>query len=111
MDIYHIWFDLKETSKDLEFTRNLANYMGYLKERDLIHGYRLTRRMLGLSSAEIGEFHVAIEVRDLVQLDAAFLRAASRDEEVEPSHAAVYRMITGAKFALYRDFPDMVRAG
>ena len=110
MDCYEIWFDLKESHRDLEFAQALARYMGYLKERELIVGHRLTRRKLGFGPQGLGEFHVAIETRDLAQLEQAFLRAASRDQEVEPLHAAVYGAVKNTQFALYRDFPDEVRA-
>ena len=44
MDIYHIWFDLKDSHRDLEFCEALETYMAFLQERDLIAGHRLTRR-------------------------------------------------------------------
>lgn len=109
MDCYHIWCDLKDGAQDLRFSANVARYMGYLQERGLIVGYRLTRRKLGFGLPELGEFHIVIETRDLAQLELAFQRAASRDAEVEPLHGAVYASVKNARFALYRDFPDEVR--
>jgi len=106
MDIYHIWFDLKDSHRDLEFCEALEKYMAFLHERDLIAGHRLTRRKLGLGPEEIGEFHLAIGVRDLAQLDTAFQMAATRAAPIEGPHAAVYSKVKGVKFALYRDFPD-----
>jgi hypothetical protein len=47
MDHYHTWFDLKSGTKDAEFARAMARYMGHLKENGLIEGWRLTRRKLG----------------------------------------------------------------
>jgi hypothetical protein len=110
VDCYEIWFDLKESHRDLEFASTLERYMCYLEEKGQIEGYRLTRRKLGFGPPSLGEFHVTIETRDLTQLEQAFLRAASRDEEVEPLHAAVYGAVKNLTFALYRDFPDAVRA-
>jgi len=110
VDYYEIWFDLKEGSRDLELSRAVADYLGYLDSRGLIEGYRLSRRKLGFGIPEIGEFHITIETRDLAQLETAFQRAASRDSEVEPLHAAVYSLVKNARFALYRDFPDPIRA-
>ena len=109
MDCYEIWFDLKDSHRDLEFAEALARYMGYLEQKGLIRGYRLTRRKLGFGPQGLGEFHVTIETTDLVQLEAAFQRAASRDSDVEPLHAAVYASVKNTQFALYRDFPDRVR--
>ena len=49
MDYYQVWFDLKPGVKDTDFARNLATYMGHLKERGLIEGWKLSRRKLGLA--------------------------------------------------------------
>lgn len=109
MDVYHIWFNLKDSHRDLDFCEALETYMAFLRERDLIAGHRLTRRKLGFGPEELGDFHLAIDVRDLAQLDAAFQMAATRDAPVEAPHAAVYSKVKDVKFALYRDFPDPVR--
>jgi hypothetical protein len=106
MDYYEIWFDLKDSSKDLEFSQDLAVWLDYLRERGLIEGYRLTRRKLGFGPPELGDFHITIETRDMVQLEAAFRRAASRDGEAEPLHSRVYSAVRNTRFGLYRDFPD-----
>jgi hypothetical protein len=109
VDYYEIWFDLKDGSRDLELSRAVDAYLGYLRSRGLIEGFKLSRRKLGLGLPELGEFHLVIETIDMAQLDTAFQRAASRDSEVEPLHGAVYSMVKNARFALYRDFPDPVR--
>ncbi len=109
MDHYHTWFDLKPGTKDTEFARAIARYMGHLKERGLIEGWRLTRRKLGLGPSDLGDFHIVIETRDIAQLDAAFNHVASRREPVESVHFDVNSHATNLKFALYRDFPDAVR--
>lgn len=106
MDIYHIWCDLKPGVSDLTFAEKLGAYMGHLREQGLIEGYRLTRRKLGLGAPGLGEFHVAIEVRDLAQLDAAFTRVSGRREPVESVHFGVNSLVTNFVAALYRDFPD-----
>jgi hypothetical protein len=109
MNIYHVWCDLKPGVGDLSFTEKVATYLGHLKQRGLIEGYRLTRRKLGLAPASLGEFHLMIEVRDLAQLDTAFDHVAGRREPVEGFHFGVNSLVTNATFALYRDFPDPVR--
>src|SRR5258708_4441762 len=55
LDCYEIWFDLKDTHRDLEFAGDLQRYMEYLLEKGLIMGHRLTRRKLGFGPAEMGE--------------------------------------------------------
>lgn len=110
MNLYHVWCDLKPGIGDIAFSERVAAYLGRLKENGLIEDWRLTRRKLGLGPAGLGEFHLMIFVRDLAQLDKAFDRVASRAEPVEGLHFGVNSLVTNATFALYRDFPDPVRA-
>ncbi len=109
MDIYNAWFDLKPGTSDLVLSEKVATYMGHLKAQGLIEGWRLTRRKLGFGAAGLGEFHLAIEVRDLRQLEDAFERIAARREPVEGFHFGVNSIVSNAVFALYRDFPDRFR--
>lgn len=110
MDIYHIWCNLREGVRDLEFCGHLQRYLGQLQARGLVAGYRLTRRKLGLGPPGLGEFHIAIEVTDLGQLDQVFRHVAARDEAIEALHRPVYASVRDVTFALYRDFPDPFRA-
>lgn len=109
MNYYEAWFNLKDTTRDLDFTERMHAFLGHLENRGMIEGYRLTRRKLGFGPAGLGEFHITIEVKDLVQLEEAFLHAATRSPEIEPLHAGVHTAVEDVKFALYRDFPDSVR--
>jgi len=109
MDIYHVWCDLKPGISDLDFSDEIAGYMGQLKSGGLIEGWRLTRRKLGLGPADLGEFHLTIEVKDLAQLDQAFQRVASRTQPVEGFHFGVNSLVRNTRFAHYREFPDPVR--
>jgi hypothetical protein len=109
MDLYHIWFNLRPGVRDTELCEALAAYLGALQVRGAIAGYRLTRRKLGLGPADLGEFHVVIEVDGLAQLDRAFTTVAERSNPIEGLHAAVNRQIGDFRAALYRDFPDPQR--
>ena len=109
MDLYHVWCDLKPGVSDRLFADRVGAYLGHLKSEGLIHGFRLTRRKLGLGPSEVGEFHILIEVENLTQLDGAFARVAARRDPVEGFHYCVNSLVVNAKFALYRDFPDTVR--
>lgn len=109
MDIYHAWCDLKPGVSDLAFSEQVAAYMGHLKERGLIEGWRLTRRKLGLAPPGLGDFHLMIEVKDLTQLEAAFQQVAGRQKPTEGFHFGVNSLAQNAVFALYRDFPDAFR--
>ncbi len=109
MDIYHGWFNLKPGVSDIELSEKLAAYLGRLREKGLIEGWRLTRRKLGLAPAHLGDFHLMIEIRDLAQLDSAFAQVATRRDPIEELHFAVNSQVADAVFALYRDFPDPMR--
>ncbi len=109
MDIYHIWCNLKPGVRDLDFCAAVDRYLGHLSDQGPIHGHRITRAKLGLKPDHLAEFHIMLEVADLAQLDAAFQRVATRTGEVEAFHFGVNSLVTDARFALYRDFPDTVR--
>ena len=109
MDIYHIWCNLKPGVGDLDFCARIDSYFGHLAEQGLVAGHRVMRRKLGLGPPEFPEFHIMLEVADMAQLDAAFQHVAARAGVVEDLHHHVNSLVTDAKFALYRDFPDAVR--
>ncbi|MEW6051094.1 MAG: DUF6614 family protein [Candidatus Zixiibacteriota bacterium] len=109
MNYLHNWFNLKESYKDLEFCDALNKYLGLLKSKGLIEGFRLTRRKFGFGPEGIGEFHVVIETTDLAQLDSAFNLVATRSGETEDAHRGVWSAVKDLKVALYRDFPDPQR--
>jgi hypothetical protein len=109
MNYLEIWCNLKDTSKDLEFANNIANYLNHLKENNLISDWKMTRRKFGFGPRELGEFNISIQAENLSQLDMAFSRVALRDEEIENLHYPVYSMAKDVLSALYRDFPDPER--
>ncbi len=109
MDIYHVWCDLKPGVGDIAFCERASAYLGMLRDEQLIRSFRITRRKLGFGPNELGEFHIAIEVDNLAQLEAAFAHVARRAGPVEGVHQAVNSLACNLSFALYRDFPDAVR--
>ena len=109
MNIYHAWCDLKVGVSDAVFSEGVAKYLGHLRTRGLIESWRLTRRKLGLSPADLSDFHLMIEVKELAQLDRAFDHVAERSEPTEVLHFGVNSLVQNVQFALYRDFPDPQR--
>jgi hypothetical protein len=109
VDLYHLWFDLAPGVRDTEHCEAIDRYLGRLREVGEISSYRITRRKLGLGPAEIGEFHVIVEVENLAQLDRAFTDVSTRADPIETLHAAVNQHVRNVRFALYRDFPDPQR--
>jgi hypothetical protein len=109
MDYYHMWFDAKDSRKDLELAQAIDRYLSDLKNRGLIEGWSLARRKFGFGPPQLGEFHVVVVVRDLAQLDSAFGLVATRAGDIERLHAPVYSMVTNFLAGLTRDFPDPQR--
>lgn len=109
MDRYHIWCDLRAGVKDLAFSDAVAAFLDGLQAEDLIAGWDLERRKLGLGPDVLGEWHVTIETKDLVQLQAVFDVITPREGKQEKAHAAVWSKVTNLKFGLYRTFPDANR--
>ncbi len=106
MDLYNIWVDLKPGQRDLEFVEHVGRYLGKLKADGLIEGFRISRQKLGFGIPGLGEFHIAIETRDLAQLERAFQAVSTRADPIETFHHAVNSRVENFKAALYRDFPD-----
>ena len=109
MDIYHVWFNLKEGVKDVEFTDSARAYFDHLRAEQRLASYRITRRKLGLGHPNLPEWHVTLEFDNLAQMDRAFESVSTRKGPVESFHHAVNSKVTDLFFALYRDFPDAWR--
>ena len=109
MNHYLLWFNLKNTQHDLEFSAALEAYLGRLCTDGYLQSFALTRRKLGFGPESLGEFQITIDTVDLERLDAAFSQVARRSGEMEELHKAVYSQIKEMKTSLYRDFPDPER--
>jgi hypothetical protein len=109
VDLYHVWCNLKSGVSDVGFSEDVSRYLGALREGGRIRSFRITRRKLGLGPNDLGEFHIAIEVDDLAQLERAFRTVSERAEPIEELHSRVNQVATDVRFALYRDFPDPQR--
>lgn len=109
MQHYEMWFNLKDSRRDLEFCRAVEAYLGHLRAQGRIEGWTLRRRKFGFGPPGLGEFNVTVHTKDMAQLDAAFDLVATREGEIERLHMPVYSMVTDFVSALYRDFPDPVR--
>ena len=109
MNLYHCMIELKSDAKALAFAAAVEQWMGELRGRDLIRGWRLMRRKLGLASGAHSDFLLEIEVEDMAALELAF-RAAGRFSEGEHRHYdLLHGMIAEVHMGLYRPFPDPER--
>jgi len=106
MNTYNIWCSLHAGADANQFVADVEKYLDYLQAHTPMAGYRLQRRKLGLGSADLGEFFIAMEFAGLAELDETFAHVATRRDPVESLHHNVYSKVSDARFALYRDFPD-----
>lgn len=109
MDVYHIWFNLKDGVSDREFAEAARAYFNHLKEGGCLTAYRITRRKLGLGHPALPEWHITVDFENMSQMDRAFGHVATRADPVESFHQAVNSKVRDIFFALYRDFPDPQR--
>lgn len=109
MNVYSCLIDLKDDAKALVFARAVEEWMGYLQSEGLIGQWRLMRRKLNLAADCYRDFLLEVEVDGLAQLDLAFRRSGSNDEDVARLHRAVHDLVAQSDFALYRPFPDPER--
>ena len=106
MDIYHLWFNLKDGVRDLDFAASAGAYLDHLKSEGALAGYRITRRKLGLGPPQLPQWHITLDFENMAQMDGAFTRVSARADPVESFHHAVNSKVQDIFFALFRDFPD-----
>ena len=95
MQHYHMWFNLIDSHKDLEFARAVEAYMGYLQGQGKIEGWRLTRRKFGFGPEALGEFHCEVWTGDLA--------AAYGKKALEVGHPDLAVLWTEEALQLRRD--------
>jgi hypothetical protein len=106
MNLYHCSIDLKNDAKAVAFALAVESWMEYLKSNGVILSWRLCRRKLGFGAPRARDFLLEVEVRDLSQLDEAFLFSGSNNEDGERLYTSVHQMVGEVDVALYRPFPD-----
>jgi hypothetical protein len=109
MNVYQIHCNLKPGVRDSEFVSDLTAYLERLRSEGRLESFRVLRAKLGFRPGELREFQIALEFRDLAQLDEAFTLVGTRAEPIESLHHAVNSKVCDVYFALYRDFPDPMR--
>jgi hypothetical protein len=60
MDVYHIWFNLKDGVGDIPFAESARAYLDHLKGEGTVAGYRITRRKLGLGPPQLPQWHITV---------------------------------------------------
>ena len=109
MDIYHIWANKDGDITDLEFVNNMRGFLQHLQDEGKMESFRITRCKMGFRSiADMPEWHIMMEFKDMGQMDDAFRRVAPLEGELETKHRSFNQFVAGdIQHALFRDFPDV----
>jgi hypothetical protein len=108
MDIYTIWADKQGDISDLEWVNNMRGFFDHLVSEDRMVTYRITRCKMGFRSiADMPEWMILMEFRDMAQMDLAFKRVAPLKGELEDKHRSFNQFVAGnIQHALFRDWTD-----
>ena len=108
MDIYHIWCDKTEGISDVAWAGNMRSFLQHLVDEGKMESFRITRCKMGFRSiADMPEWHIMMEFRNMAQMDAAFTRVAPKEGELEQKHQSFNQFVSGnIQHALFRDWPD-----
>ena len=107
-DLYTIWADKDGDISDLEWVTNMRSFFDHLVKEDRMLTYRITRCKMGFRSiADMPEWMIIMEFRDMAQMDLAFRRVAPLQGELEDKHRSFNQFVGGnIQHALFRDWPD-----
>jgi hypothetical protein len=107
-DLYTIWADKQGDITDLEWVNGMKRFFDHLVSEDKMITYRITRCKMGFRSiADMPEWLIIMEFRDMAQMDEAFRRVAPLEGELEEKHKSFNQFVAGnIQHALWRDWPD-----
>ena len=86
----------------------MKSFFDHLVEEGRMETYRITRCKMGFRSiADMPEWMIIMEFRDMGRMDSAFKRVAPRKGDLETKHKAFNQVVSGnIQHALFRDWPD-----
>jgi len=107
-DIYHIWANKEGDISDREWVDNMRGFLQHLVEENKMESFRITRCKMGFRSiADMPEWMIIMEFRDMGQMDSAFRRVAPLKGDLETKHRSFNQFVSGnIQHALFRDWPD-----
>ena len=106
-DIYTIWADKEGDISDLDWVNGMKTFLDHLKDEGKMIDYRITRCKMGFRSiADMPEWMILMEFRDMAQIEDAFQRVAPLSGELETKHKSFNQYVSGTiQHALFRDWP------
>ena len=107
-DIYTIWANKEGELTDLEFATNMRGFLQQLVDEGKMESFRITRCKMGFRSvADMPEWFIMMEFKNMAQIDEAFHRVAPLEGELEDKHRSFNQFVSGdIQHALWRDWPD-----
>ena len=107
-DLYTIWADKEGDISDLDWVNGMKSFFDHLIDEGKMESYRITRCKMGFRSiADMPEWMIIMEFRDMGQMDSAFRRVAPLEGELEVKHKSFNQFVSGnIQHALFRDWPD-----
>jgi hypothetical protein len=107
-DLYTIWADKEDNISDIDWVAGMRRFFDHLVAEDRMLGYRITRCKMGFRSiADMPEWMIIMEFRDMAQMELAFKRVAKKEGELEEKHQSFNQFVSGnIQHALFRDWPD-----
>lgn len=109
MNVYACLIDLKPSANPLAFAHAVQAWFDLLKGADKITAWHLHRRKLHLAGSGFGDFLLLVELRDLTQLDAAFLHLSMGRDTDTRVYDLMHAMIDRFEVGLFRPYPDPVQ--
>ena len=110
MDIYHIWANKEGDISDLDWVNGMKSFFDHLIGEGKLQSYRITRCKMGFRSvADMPEWFIMMEFKNMAQIDEAFHRVAPLQGELEDKHRSFNQFVSGdIQHALWRDWPDQL---
>lgn len=107
-DVYTIWADKTGDISDTDWVANMSRFFDHLVAEDRMLSYRILRCKMGFRSiADMPEWMILMEFRDMGHMDQAFRRVAPKQGELEEKHQSFNQFVSGnIQHALFRDWPD-----
>jgi hypothetical protein len=107
-DLYTIWANKEGDISDIDFVNNMRGFLQHLVDEGKMLSFRITRCKMGFRSvADMPEWFIIMEFKDMAQIDAAFHRVAPLKGELEDKHRSFNQFVAGdIQHALWRDYPD-----
>jgi hypothetical protein len=93
-DLYTIWANKEGDITDLEWVNGMKSFFDHLIDEGKMESYRITRCKMGFRSiADMPEWLIIMEFKNMAQMDDAFKRVAPLEGELEQKHRSYKKFV------------------